>query len=244
MSWLGSMAAALLAGVLGCVGAGGIGLLCVEWYRIPSREGASGYFVVFMGLLGAVGGLVLGLILARVGYALWGPGLLWQGLAAASGVLSILTVVLLGCWWFRMPDAPPAGEQLDFLVEVRLPEGLTDFPAKDAAEAYISLAMLEGRNRLLRGEAQGAIDVARARLEHGRWLVPGRAPFVRGKGDLMMTIRVGPGDAERFLLPPEAGRKVTQGWSEWIPRSRPDGAPPIHSMTFRYQVRRAADRKE
>ena len=38
MSWLPSIAAALLSGVLGGVGAGGIALLCVGWYRIPSRD--------------------------------------------------------------------------------------------------------------------------------------------------------------------------------------------------------------
>lgn len=239
MSWLPSIAAALLSGVLGGAGAGAIALLCVGWYRIPSREGASGYFVVFVGLIGAVAGVVLGLIFARLGQAWWGPGVLREGTAAAAGVLLVLVAALGACRW--MADVPPTsrGEPLDLIVEVRLPEGLTEFPARDAAEAFLSLAAVEGRPRVQKKEAAGALEVGRARLEDGRWLVPGRAPVFSSRGELVMTVKIGAGEAERFLLPASAGRRPAEGWSEWMPRARSDGGAPMNTMTFRYRVRRA-----
>lgn len=240
MSWLASIVAALVAGVLGCVGAGGIAILCVGWYRIPSREGASGYFVAFVGLLGAVAGVVLGLIFARLGQAWWGPGVLREGAAAAVGMSAVLVAALGLCRW--MADVPPTsgGEPLDLIVEVRLPEGLTEFPARDAAEAFLRLAVVEGRPKVQKKEEAGVLEVGRARLEDGRWLVPGRAPVFSSRGELLMTVKIGPGAEERFLLPASAGRRPAEGWSEWMPRAaRSEGGAPMNTMTFRYRVRRA-----
>jgi hypothetical protein len=60
MSWLLSIFIGLPAAAVGCLGAGVVAGLCVDWYRISSFEGASGYFVVFMALLGMLGRLVVG----------------------------------------------------------------------------------------------------------------------------------------------------------------------------------------
>ena len=64
MNWIQSIAIGVLTGVVGCVGAGFVGALCARWYRISSFEGASGYYVVMIALLGAIVGLVGGVPLA------------------------------------------------------------------------------------------------------------------------------------------------------------------------------------
>jgi len=56
----------LLTAIAACLGAGVVAAVCVSWYHITSREGASGYFVVAMGLLGFVSGAVIGVVCARV----------------------------------------------------------------------------------------------------------------------------------------------------------------------------------
>jgi hypothetical protein len=66
VSWLLSLLIAAVSGVLGLVGAGFIGNLCVEWYRISGREGAAGYFVVAIALLGGLLGFVIGPVAVRL----------------------------------------------------------------------------------------------------------------------------------------------------------------------------------
>lgn len=66
MTWLSSIFIACLSGVLGLFCAGGIASLCVDWYRVSSFEGKSGFFVVFTALLGGLAAGVIGLIAARV----------------------------------------------------------------------------------------------------------------------------------------------------------------------------------
>jgi hypothetical protein len=48
MSWLLSIFIGLLAAVVGCLGAGVVAGLCVDWHRISSFEGVSGYFYTYM----------------------------------------------------------------------------------------------------------------------------------------------------------------------------------------------------
>ncbi len=71
MSWFISLLVALLSGAASLFIAGFIANLCVSWYDVSSREGASGFFVIYMALFGGIIGAVIGLIVARqtAGYA-------------------------------------------------------------------------------------------------------------------------------------------------------------------------------
>jgi hypothetical protein len=66
LSWILSIVVAMLTGIAALFVAGLIASLCVDWYRISSFEGGSGYFVVFTALGGAVAGLFVGLVVARL----------------------------------------------------------------------------------------------------------------------------------------------------------------------------------
>ena len=66
MTWLISIFAAALAGVAGLFLAGFIANACVSWYHVSSREGASGYMVMFLGAAGGIAGLIIGFITARI----------------------------------------------------------------------------------------------------------------------------------------------------------------------------------
>lgn len=65
MSWLTTLLVGILGSVVGGGGMFGIALLCVKWYRISSFEGGSGYFVIGLALLGAMGGLIVSMLAAR-----------------------------------------------------------------------------------------------------------------------------------------------------------------------------------
>ena len=76
MSWLASIAIALLTAAVGLMLGGYLASLAVGWYRVSSFEGGAGYFVVGLALVGFVVGLALGLFVSRVvavsvGFGFW-----------------------------------------------------------------------------------------------------------------------------------------------------------------------------
>jgi hypothetical protein len=60
-----SLLIAFLAGFAGLLVAGLIAIACVDWYRVSNFEGASGFFVIGIALLGGLISCVLGLVVAR-----------------------------------------------------------------------------------------------------------------------------------------------------------------------------------
>lgn len=112
MTWLSSFLIAVLSGTLGLFCAGGIASLCVEWYRVSSFEGKSGYFVVFTALLGGLAAFVIGLIAARFVAAGVAPSFL-KGLGFACGaVLAIALVALALCRLLADPAPELDGKSL------------------------------------------------------------------------------------------------------------------------------------
>ncbi len=65
MGWLRSFVVACITGILSLFASGYVADLAVSWYQISSFEGGSGYFVVFMALVGGAAGFVVGLITSR-----------------------------------------------------------------------------------------------------------------------------------------------------------------------------------
>ena len=92
MSWSTSVVVGLLSAVVGAVAAGFVATLAVDWYQVTSREGASGYFIVFMALIGAANYLVnaqsvyawtlVTLLVSLLHYAY--DGLIWRAKATAA----------------------------------------------------------------------------------------------------------------------------------------------------------------
>lgn len=87
MNWPLSLLVSLISGVAGLLTAGVVAGACANWYHITTREGAAGYFIVGIALLGGIVCSILGLIIARG----WGPGF---GKAVAFSVGGILAI---GC---------------------------------------------------------------------------------------------------------------------------------------------------
>lgn len=98
MSWPLTLLIALLAGIVatGCM----VLVTCgwVDWYRISSREGASGYFVIYISLLGGFVGALVGAIVARK----MGPGF-GTALLGAVCVNATICALLAGLGYLLAP---------------------------------------------------------------------------------------------------------------------------------------------
>ncbi len=108
MSWFLSLLLGLLFSLVSAFVTGLIaGLFVVDWYRISSFEGRSGYFVVFIGLLGSVLGFFTGVVCARIVAASADPTFLsaiWLA-TRALGVTCALGTLLT---WLGAPAQPAA----------------------------------------------------------------------------------------------------------------------------------------
>ncbi len=125
MSWLVSLLVAVLSGVASLFLAGFVADACVSWYRISSRDGGAGYFVVFTAMLGGIAGTILGLIVARIVASQIAPGFTRELVGSLSVVLLVTGVIALTAR--ILGDVPPTidGRDLILEVEIRFPNNDT-----------------------------------------------------------------------------------------------------------------------
>jgi hypothetical protein len=234
MSWPVSLGVALLTAAVGLLLGGWVATLAVGWYRVSSFEGASGYFVVAIALLGFIGGLVVALVMSRVVAGSYGLGF-WRTLLASQLIVAVIAGVVGGVARLAA-DVPPTlgGERLMLAVEIRWPATVTASPTTDDTPRRLRLYSLT--NRTVRNSREGALWSEEARREDGRWIVPGAVAVYTSRGDRLLAIEPPPEGAKGFLVPLPAHPKEAQlAWSEWLPRSR-DGTALPDGFTMRFRV--------
>jgi hypothetical protein len=239
MSWISSIVVSILSGISGLLLAGFIANACVSWYHVPSREGASGFFVIFTALGGGIAGLVVGLITARIIAANYGPGFGREFGAALSVVLAIAGVAVLLCRF--LADIPPEieGRPLNLEVEFRFPTGANSASAPTAdGEWKVRLGSLSGA--IQRKYDEGEVKTNAARIQDGRWIVPTETLLFTERGKRVVTLRNGDKDTTGFWVPvPARPGKEFMEWSEWLPRQSADGQPwPGDKMSYRFRVQK------
>jgi len=234
MGWLGSILVALLTGGLGLLAAGLVMNACVAWYRVSHFEGKAGYAVVTVALLGGIAGFVVGLATARV----VGTGFLGS-LGIASGAVMLLAL-LSAAVARALADVPPTidGQELTLEIEVRLPAGAT---VGTGSEPYFHLHSVV--RRTARKSGRGEIRPTEARLEDGRWIVPGSAHLFTGRGMRSIGIVLPGQEPFGFLVPlPARPKPAHEAWSDWFPRPKPPNPPwPDSKPSFRFRVRRIGE---
>jgi len=202
MSWPASIFSALLTALLGMFVSGTIAAMAVDWYRIPSREGASGYFVISLGLMGFMAGLILGLIVARVVAGGTHPGFL-----RATGISMALVGgigLLSGGVTRALADVPPTlgGDPLLLMVEVRWPAGQTTAPvALGDDAASLGLHSIPHFSHTVRASETGPLWMEDAHLVDGRWVVPGAVDVFTSRGTRMLTVNTGDKNTQGFQVP-------------------------------------------
>jgi hypothetical protein len=242
MSWPASIFTALLTGVLGMFLSGYIAALAVDWYHISGREGASGYFIVFLGMLGLAVGLVIGLVVARTVAGGAHPGLL-----RATGVSFALVGgigLLSGGLARALADVPPEidGESLMLAVEVRWPTSRIEPPTPAGTdEPSLSLHSVPHFSHTVRASRSGPLWMEDAHLVDGRWVVPGAVEIFTSRGIRMLSVNTGDRATQGFQVPLAAfpGRK-DQEWSEWLPKFRPGVKAPPDLLSYRFRAVRAS----
>jgi MFS family permease len=235
MGWAASIFIALCTGLTGAVLAGFVAALAVDWYRITSFEGASGYFMGAMILLGFAGGLLLGLVTSRV-VAAWLDAGFFKTFAVAEG-LTVGVVVLVGVVARLMADVPPrlSGNTLLLDVEISWPEAQRPLPAAGGPEWRLRLGSLSGRT--LRASETGPLRREEARLENGRWVVPGTVEIFTSRGKRILGVEPDGVLDHGFLLPlPAFPGRTEMDWSEWLPRARPGDPPLPDGPRYRFRV--------
>ena len=89
MSWMLTLVVAVLTAVFGLFAAGAVAALAVDWYRVSSFEGGSGYFVILLALVGGAAGFLIGLVGSRVVAARANPGF-FKALGTSVAVLAAM----------------------------------------------------------------------------------------------------------------------------------------------------------
>ena len=243
MGWFPSIAIGLITAVLGGVGAGLIAGYCVRWYRISSFEGASGYFIAFVTLLGLVLGLAIGIVCARIVASWPQPGFL-KGLGVGAGsTVGLALVVGLVC---RLAaDVPPTldGKSLELALEIRCP---ADFVLPAAAEpygAFASVHLVRGRH-----QPQGELRLKEAKQIEGRWIVTATVPLATSSGDKHLRAYFNRDYDLLFWLPlARHPSRQDLAWSRWIESGWDAGKPePPKEKKFnlRYRVQPIAPAPE
>ena len=239
MSLLHSMFVALIAGIAGLLLAGFIADACVSWFHISSREGASGYFVIFQALGGGLLGLILGFVVARIVAANAGPGFVREAVWALGAVAVLAGIVAAACR--LMADVPPEidGRDLNLETEFRFPDTVgADKAPTSEGEWTVRLSSLAGT--AMRAYSDGTVDIAAARVEDGRWIVPSSVHLFTERGNRALSLSRDDNDEGGFLvpLPARPGREF-ESWSDWLPRQQADGQPwPTDKMSYRFRVQK------
>ena len=235
MGWPASIVVGLITAVATMLAAWFVAVLAVGWHNVSSFEGKSGYLVVTLAFLGLIVGLGIGLAAARIIAAGANPGFLKAlglGLAAALGLVGVIG------WVSRsLADIPPRlhGEELTLLVEMRWPQDQEPPAAADSTEWFLNLGSSVGHTR--RATVTGPLWREDARLEEGRWIVPGAVDVFTSRGDRILDVVPEGVIPSGFVIPLPAhpGNKQLE-WSEWFPHARP-GAPPLpEGIQYRFRV--------
>lgn len=232
-----SFLAACLAGVAGLFASGWVASLHAGWHQMSNREGAAGYFVVLMALVGGVVAFVAGIIVARMVAHSAEPGFLKAAggglafVAAATGLVLLLSRLTA--------DIPPRldGKVLVLEVEFRLPVG-AERPTGESGAPHFELRSVI--NGVARDGEYGKLQIDRMREEGGRWIVPASVALFSRRGQRAVDAKFGETVIGRFLvpLPGKPGPEFLE-WSEWMPRPR-SGEPawPDSEPSYRFRIQR------
>jgi hypothetical protein len=237
MIWLSLLLLPLVAAALGTFLAGAVASLAVRWYRITSREGASGYFVVSVGLLGLVAGLLIGLIACVI---VRPESLARFGLAAALGIGVVVVLALVAGIIARLlADVPPTIEGESLLLRVEVRERIAEMTASPAGPGFVSLGSLKGRT--VRKSFRGPLWTEQASDASGFRISSGVVEIFTSRGKRLLMIDPGAGETVGYFLRLSAfpGRKFFN-WSEWLPKTRP-GADPRGRLTYRFRIQKHYD---
>ena len=226
---LGGGIAGLIVGLVGASVFAGV-------TNMTSREGASGYFAISIGLIGALIGLIVGLVMyarsAPVGHrvAYIGSGTL--------GFVALIAAVAVFIWAFmQLREAPLEynGAMANLELEFRIKSA--EMPATSPSE-WLNVEVQTAKTR-----PEATVISSAKRIEGDYTIVPVvQGPLYRS-GNRAIVVRVGDQQVEVFSPPMKRTPDPHANWTEWYrPRvvDPPFGvvpqAPLRSKLELRYRV--------
>ena len=157
MKWLLAGLSGCVCAVLGCLLAGWIASLCVEWYRISSFEGGAGYYVVFLALGGAFAGFAIGAVTSLV--VMLQQGNFARGFGASLGITFLVAALSLGLACSSETSRPHCAETAWNSSWNSVPPGWKPSVKMRRGETWIRLDSITYGDTV-RGSSYGQIDWA------------------------------------------------------------------------------------
>jgi hypothetical protein len=238
MDWLRSILVGVITAAAAGVGAGWVAHLCIGWYRVSGREGASGCFFVAVAGLGVIAGLAIGVAGARILSASGFPGF-FRELGLALGVTAALVGFAILFAWLAA-DLPPTldGRELAVEVEVRLPAGQAPLaPGETDIPPNVTITADSGG----RHQSSGSIRLSEARQAEGRWIVPAVVDLTTSDPGKSLGVQLVGQETQFFRLPlPGRPGRAQMDWSPWLENPTAGDLSPVDpaaALAVRCRVR-------
>jgi len=236
MSWLITVLTGIFSGLAGGLGMFAMAQASVGWHRISSFEGKSGYFVAGLTLVGGLGGFILGMIGARLGYALILPVWWVQLVVALAGVsIAVGGITLIS---YCLADFPPThdGKPIDIRWEIRLPIAQMEKPVWPDKEMRLQLVSFVGWGPRPVGAKDAQFSCEAFRMEQGQWILPCRVPLYTSKGQFCVNLTMG-GRDDGFWpqLCPRPQREYWD-WSPWCRTNKSADLSESDATMYRFKL--------
>lgn len=237
MGWGATIGVVFLTTIAGGGAAFGLANFFIYWQQMTSREGAAGYFAVFVTATGIVSGFIVGLLtvlIVRSGF------LRAQGLALAIvlGLTAVATVLP-----FVLDDPGPKidGDKLLVEVELKCPRGwVPDHRARAEPGSFCwiqeqSADALREVNPIVSGD----LFLKTAPEPDGQWLVTCGVPLAKSRKDRFLRVFVGQKTDVTIRVPlPSKPGVAFKAWSQWtsegfLPQK---DKPAATDYVYRYRV--------
>ncbi len=230
MSWLSSLGVGVVTAIVGALVGGWVATLAVTWQKIPSREGNSGYFVFYVGILAAVAGLIIGLVVSRL-LAHAGDVPLVRALSLAL-VVHLALIGTIGGATRLLSHLPPTfeGEELLLALELSWPDAQASRIPSGDDPPHVALA-IDGATSFSETRP-GMLWPDDARRENGRYIIPGVVEVWTERKARMLSVNTGTRgtDVATVQVPlPRRPGKAQRAWSEWLPAGAND-------LRYRFRV--------
>jgi hypothetical protein len=232
----------LLTTAAGGAAAFGLANFLIYWLQIPNREGASGYFAVFVITAGVIGGFLVGLATALLVHSGF-----WRTQGYALGIVLALTVVA-AILPIVLDDQGPTldGDKLVVEVELKCPRGWA--PDNESRSERGSFCWLQEKAVDAALDANpivlGGLTLKAAPESDGQWMVACVVPLKKSSRNRYLRIFVGQNTDVTIQLPlPAKPGAADKPWSPWttagfLPQS---GKPVVVDYAFRRRVQGEAE---
>ena len=232
----------LLTTAAGGGAAAGVASFLIAWLQIPNREGASGFFALYVITAGVIGGFIVGLMTAALVQSRF-----WRAQGYALAIVAVLAVVAAILPRILQDDGPLiGGEKLVLEVELKAPRGWK--PDNQSRGDQGSFCWLQRDASDAPPETNpivlGGLVLKTTAEPDGQWVVPCATALTRTRKTRYVRVFIGKRTDVTIQVPlPAKPGPAYKQWSEWtaagfLPQA---GKPAATDYAYRFRVQGAAE---